>query len=129
MIFCRAKETHQIAEAAQEKNARLREAFGLGEYYVDGSAFDPDRKAKEEAAKALAMAQKKYRLVRLLFVQATQATCLPVSGKAVSMHLFTCSFINSATFNLRVHHRSQLNYSVTTSCSMAFSYILMHLSL
>ena len=60
-VFFRAKETHQIAEATQEKNARLKEAFGLGEYYVDGSAFDPDRKAKEEAAKALAMAQKKYR--------------------------------------------------------------------
>ena len=63
IIFFRAKETHQIAEATQEKNARLKEAFGLGEYYVDGSAFDPDRKSKEEAAKALAMAQKKYRLV------------------------------------------------------------------
>ena len=77
LVFFRAKETHQIAEAAQEKNARLREAFGLGEYYVDGSAFDPDRKAKQEAAKALAMAQKKYRLVRLLFVQATHATGPP----------------------------------------------------
>lgn len=55
-----AKETHQIAEANQEKNARLREAFGLSEHYVEGSSFDPDRKAKEEAAKALAMAQKKY---------------------------------------------------------------------
>ena len=55
-----AKETHQIAEAAQEKTAQLRAAFGLGEYYVDGSSFDPKRKEKEEAAKALAMAEKKY---------------------------------------------------------------------
>ena len=62
----RAKETHQIAEATQEKNARLKEAFGLGEFYVDGSAFDPDRKAKEEAAKAFAMAQKKYRYVLMV---------------------------------------------------------------
>ena len=77
-MFFSAKETHQIAEAAQEKNARLREAFGLGEYYVDGSAFDPDRKAKEEAAKALAMAQKKYRLVRLLFVHVAHATRPPL---------------------------------------------------
>ena len=61
MCFCyRAKETHQIAEATAEKNAKLREAFGLSEHYVDGSSFDPNRKAKEEAAKALAMAQKKY---------------------------------------------------------------------
>ncbi|KAK3587267.1 hypothetical protein CHS0354_034412 [Potamilus streckersoni] len=59
-----AKETHQIAEATQEKNARLREAFGLSEHYVDGSAFDPNRKAKEEAAKAMAMAQKKYSIVK-----------------------------------------------------------------
>ncbi|KAI8782950.1 serine/arginine repetitive matrix protein 2 isoform X6 [Biomphalaria glabrata] len=57
-----AKETHQLAEANQEKNARLKEAFGLTDY-VDGSAFDPDRKAKEEAAKAAAMAQKKYSLL------------------------------------------------------------------
>ncbi|XP_067651386.1 serine/arginine repetitive matrix protein 2-like isoform X2 [Haliotis asinina] len=57
-----AKETHQLAEANHEKNAKLRDAFGLGDY-VEGSAFDPARKAKEEAAKALAMAQKKYSTV------------------------------------------------------------------
>ena len=55
-----ARETHQIAEANQEKNQRLKDAFGLGDY-VEGSAFDPDRKAKEEAAKAAALAQKKYK--------------------------------------------------------------------
>uniref|UniRef100_A0A0B6Z9S4 CWF21 domain-containing protein n=1 Tax=Arion vulgaris TaxID=1028688 RepID=A0A0B6Z9S4_9EUPU len=54
-----ARETHQLAEANMEKNARLKEAFGLTDY-VEGSAFDPDRKAKEEAAKATALAQKKY---------------------------------------------------------------------
>ena len=52
------KDTHQIAEANQEKNARLRDAFGLGDSYVDGSSFDPNRKAKEEAARAAA--QKQY---------------------------------------------------------------------
>ncbi|KAH9502858.1 Serine/arginine repetitive matrix protein 2 [Bulinus truncatus] len=57
-----ARETHQLAEANQEKNARLKEAFGLTDY-VEGSAFDPDRKAKEEAAKAAALAQKKYSVV------------------------------------------------------------------
>jgi len=56
----RAKETHQIAEANQEKNKRLKEAFGISEYYVDGSSLDPNRKAKEDEAKAVAMAQKKY---------------------------------------------------------------------
>lgn len=60
---CRAKESHQIAQATAEKNARLKEAFGIGDSYVDGSSFDPNRKAKEEQAKAVAMAQKKYALV------------------------------------------------------------------
>lgn len=59
-----AKETHQIAEANQEKNKRLKEAFGISEYYVDGSSLDPNRKAKEDEAKAVAMAQKKYAFVR-----------------------------------------------------------------
>lgn len=45
-------ETHQVAEAQQEKNARLREAFGISEYFVDGSSFDPDRQAKEKVAKS-----------------------------------------------------------------------------
>lgn len=58
-----ARETHQLAEANQEKNARLRDAFGLSKDYVDGSSFDPARKAKEQAAKAEALAQKKYALV------------------------------------------------------------------
>lgn len=59
-FYSSARETHQIAEANQEKNAKLREAFGLSQFYVDGSAFDPDRKNKEEAAKAAAIAQKQY---------------------------------------------------------------------
>lgn len=48
-------ETHQVAEAQQEKNARLREAFGISEYFVDGSSFDPDRQEKEKLAKAAAL--------------------------------------------------------------------------
>ncbi|XP_048733960.1 serine/arginine repetitive matrix protein 2-like isoform X1 [Ostrea edulis] len=59
-----AKESHQIAQATVEKNARIKEAFGIGENYVDGSSFDPNRKAKEEQAKAVAMAKKKYAIVR-----------------------------------------------------------------
>ncbi|XP_061196464.1 serine/arginine repetitive matrix protein 2-like [Saccostrea echinata] len=59
-----AKESHQIAQATAEKNARIKEAFGIGENYVDGSSFDPNRKAKEEQAKAVALAQKRYDIVR-----------------------------------------------------------------
>lgn len=51
MFLFSVTETHQVAEAQQEKNAKLREAFGISEYFVDGSSFDPDRSAKEQLAK------------------------------------------------------------------------------
>lgn len=44
-------ETHQLAEAQQEKNARLREAFGISQYFVDGTSFDADKQAKEQLAR------------------------------------------------------------------------------
>jgi len=56
----RAKETHQVAEASQMRNEQLRAAFGLSEFYKDGTSMDPQRKAKEQAAEQLAAAQKKY---------------------------------------------------------------------
>lgn len=40
-----------------EKNARLREAFGISEYFVEGTSFDPERKAKEDMAKSIALQQ------------------------------------------------------------------------
>jgi len=64
------RETHQIAEAQQEKNAKLREAFGISEYFVEGSSLDPQRRAKEAAAKAAvavaaaAESAARYELVR-----------------------------------------------------------------
>jgi serine/arginine repetitive matrix protein 2 len=67
------KETHEIAHAQQQKNAKLREAFGISEYFVEGTSFDPDRKAREDLAKSDALQkeiqadkanQKKYALVR-----------------------------------------------------------------
>lgn len=33
------RETHQLAEAQQEKNARLREAFGISSNFVEGSSL------------------------------------------------------------------------------------------
>jgi len=63
MVCDRAKETHQIAEASQARNEQLRAAFGLSEFYKDGSSMDPQRKAKEQAAQALAAAQKTYQSV------------------------------------------------------------------
>ena len=55
MFYYRVRDTHQIAEAQQEKNAKLREAFNISEYFVEGSSFDSDRKAKEDLAKSLAL--------------------------------------------------------------------------
>lgn len=57
------RETHQIAEAQQEKNAKLREAFGISEFFVEGSSLDPERHAREAEARAAA-ASKVYELVR-----------------------------------------------------------------
>mgnify|MGYP001794210727 CR=1 FL=1 len=66
LISNSTKDTHQLAEANQQKNDKLREAFGLSEFYVDGSSFDPNRKHKELEAKAKAMAQKSYQYVSTL---------------------------------------------------------------
>lgn len=55
--FIRVRDTHHIAEAQVEKNARLREAFGISEYFVEGTSFDPERKAKEDLAKSIALQQ------------------------------------------------------------------------
>ncbi|XP_055601576.1 serine/arginine repetitive matrix protein 2 isoform X7 [Uranotaenia lowii] len=49
------RETHHIAQAQQEKNAKLREAFGISEYFVEGTSFDQDRKAREDLAKSEAL--------------------------------------------------------------------------
>lgn len=57
MFYFSVRETHQIAEAQQEKNARLREAFGISEYFVEGTSFDPERKAREDLAKSTAIQQ------------------------------------------------------------------------
>lgn len=57
------KETHEIAEAQQRKNEKLREAFGISQYFVEGSSFDPERRAKEAAAKEALQATEKYALI------------------------------------------------------------------
>ncbi|XP_035214914.1 serine/arginine repetitive matrix protein 2-like isoform X2 [Stegodyphus dumicola] len=57
------KESHQLAEANQEKNLKMREALGISQYFVEGSSLDPERKAKEAAAAAAEEAKKKYALI------------------------------------------------------------------
>lgn len=68
------RETHQIAEAQQEKNAKLREAFGISEFFVEGSSLDPERHAREAEARAAAAASKVYELVRTPSPVATPST-------------------------------------------------------
>lgn len=58
-----AKASHQLAEASQARNENLRQAFGISEFFKDGSSFDPERKAKELAAKNFAIATKKYSII------------------------------------------------------------------
>lgn len=53
------KETHQIAEAQKEKNKQLKEAFGISEYFVEGSSFDPNKRALEDAAREVAYGNRK----------------------------------------------------------------------
>lgn len=46
-------ETHALAAANQQKNDRLRAAFGISSDYVDGSSFHADRKEKEKEKREL----------------------------------------------------------------------------
>lgn len=63
MMCPRVKETHEIAEAQIRKNEKLRQAFGISEYFIEGSSFDPERHAKEAAAKTAIEETKKYALI------------------------------------------------------------------
>lgn len=60
-------ETHALAAANQQKNDRLREAFGIATDYVDGSSFHPERKEREkekrEQERLEREKQQKYTLV------------------------------------------------------------------
>jgi len=47
-------ETHQLAEATEEKNARMKEALGIKEDYKDGSSFDQELKEAQRKSEQLA---------------------------------------------------------------------------
>lgn len=87
------KETHEIAQAQQQKNARLREAFGISDYFVEGSSFDPERIAREDLAKSEALQKviqadkdpdklnrKKYALVRTPSLDKSESPIVPHNG-------------------------------------------------
>lgn len=52
-----------MAELNQERNSKLKNAFGISQFFVEGSSLDPNRKAKEELAKSESLGSKKYDLL------------------------------------------------------------------
>lgn len=88
------RETHEIAQAQQQKNAKLREAFGISDYFVEGTSFDPERKAREELAKSEAIQKElqadkdadkinrtKYALVRTPSPEKSESPAIDGKGK------------------------------------------------
>merc|ERR1712025_522214 len=81
------KETHQIAEAQKEKNKKLKEAFGISQHFVEGSSFDPNRKAIEEAARDSERAKRSRKLRKRneILVAAAAAVVAVVTAMKVIM--------------------------------------------
>lgn len=56
----RSKETHQLAQANDEKNRRLRQAFGLGEFDQKKIVKQKEEEAKEVERRKAELAKKSY---------------------------------------------------------------------
>ena len=56
----RSKETHQLAQANDEKNRRLREAFGIGEFNQKEALKRKAEEAKEAERRKAELANKNY---------------------------------------------------------------------
>ncbi len=56
----RSKETHQLAQANDEKNRRLREAFGIGEFDRKKAAERKAEELKEAERRKAELANKNY---------------------------------------------------------------------
>ncbi|CAF2883116.1 unnamed protein product [Rotaria sp. Silwood2] len=59
-----AKETHQLAQANDEKNRKLREAFGIGEFDKKKIAEQKAEEAKEAERRKIELASKPYTIVQ-----------------------------------------------------------------
>merc|ERR1712210_11239 len=58
------KDSHKMAQAQKEKNERLKAAFGIAPEFVEGSSFNENRQAIEEANRIEREArQKKYDMI------------------------------------------------------------------
>merc|ERR1712228_1131506 len=53
------RDSHQLAQAQQEKNAKLKAAFGLKDNFIDGSSFERNRLAQEKADLEIKSKEKK----------------------------------------------------------------------
>jgi len=49
ILYFSVRDSHQFADEQLKKNARLRDAFGISEFFIEGSSLDPERKIKEAA--------------------------------------------------------------------------------
>jgi len=49
ILYSSVRDSHQFADEQLKKNARLRDAFGISEFFIEGSSLDPERKIKEAA--------------------------------------------------------------------------------
>jgi len=59
-----AKETHQLAQANDEKNRKLREAFGIGEYNQKDIVKRRAEEVKEAERRKAEIANKQYTVVQ-----------------------------------------------------------------
>ncbi|CAF0853166.1 unnamed protein product [Didymodactylos carnosus] len=59
-----AKETHQLAQANEEKNRKLREALGLGEYNPKEATKKKVDELKEAERRKIELAQRQYTIIQ-----------------------------------------------------------------
>jgi len=64
ILYFSVRDSHQLADEQLKKNARLREAFGISEFFIEGSSLDPERKIKEAALAQLKAMQVDQALVQ-----------------------------------------------------------------
>ena len=64
-----AKETHQLAQANDEKNRRVREAFGIGEFNKKELEKRKVEDAKELEKKKIELASRQYTFVKIIHLR------------------------------------------------------------
>lgn len=71
ILYFSVRDTHQFADEQLKKNARLRDAFGISEFFIEGSSLDPERKIKEAALAQLKALQVDQALVQTQTIEDT----------------------------------------------------------